>query len=330
MGPRLRSRSAVPRPRAVSARVAPNTFVMIASLHHVASRARRSALLRPLEPIFRNLEPVWNRVLGKAMASDGLEARINDDVFRLSYQYGSRYGKQKSYEPDIYLPYATSIREGMTVLDIGAHVGFFALAAAKRVGPGGKVVAFEPSPATLRVLRHHVTLNEWDDRISVEASVVSDHAGSVTFYTFDDSMAASLSKENVEVLNVQRPGRATPVEVPAVTLDEYCRARGLTPNVIKIDVEGAELRVLKGAERVLRESNDLVIWCEVHPRQMENLGDQVSELEPFLDGLGYSISPIAEAGHHGIYPGKISRRIISAAEAMLPSASSGDTRADKV
>jgi FkbM family methyltransferase len=303
---------------------------MLASLHHVASRARRSLVLRPLEPVFRSLEPIWNKVLDQAMANDGLEARINDDVFRLSYHYGSRYGKQKSYEPDIYLPYAASIREGMTVLDIGAHVGFFALAAAQRVGPGGKVVAFEPSPATLRVLRHHVRLNRWDNRISVEASVVSDQAGSVTFYTFDDSMAASLSKENVEVLNVQRPELATPVEVPAVTLDEYCRSRGHRPNVIKIDVEGAELRVLKGAERLLRESNDLVIWCEVHPRQMENLGDRVSELAPFLDRLGYSLAPIAEAGHHGIYPAKISRRVISAREATLPSTNRDATRADNM
>lgn len=293
---------------------------MLASLHTVASRARHSALLKPLEPLFRKVEPHWNKVLGRAMANDGLEARINDDLFRLDYQYGSRYGKQKSYEPDIYLPYAASIHEGMTVLDVGAHVGFFALAAAKRVGPLGKVVAFEPSPSTLRVLRHHVRLNRWDDRVTVEPAVVSSEAGSVTFYTFDDSMAASLSKENVEVLNVQRPERATPVEVPAVTLDEYCRARGLAPNVIKIDVEGAELRVLRGAERLLRESNDLVIWCEVHPRQMENLGDDVAELAPYLEQLGYSLVPIADAGHHGIYPSKISRRVVSAAQATLPSA----------
>jgi FkbM family methyltransferase len=303
---------------------------MLASLHKIASGARHSALLRPLEPLFRRIEPHWNRVLGRAMANDGLEARINDDVFRLDYQYGSRYGKQKSYEPDIYLPYVASIHEGMTVLDIGAHVGFFALAAAKRVGPMGKVVAFEPSPATLRVLRHHVKLNRWHDRVTVEPSVVSDRAGSVTFYTFDDSMAASLSKENVEVLNVQRPEHATPVEVPAVTLDDYCRARGLKPNVIKIDVEGAELRVLKGAERLLRESNDLVIWCEVHPRQMENLGDTASELAPFLDALGYSLAPIAEAGHHGIYPSRISRRVVSASEATLPPARRGLTEADSV
>ena len=279
---------------------------MLQTLHRIASRARHSGLLRPLEPGFRRIEPTWNRVVGRMAAREGLFARINDDTFRLTYAYGARYDKQREYEPDIYLPFAASIKESMTVLDIGAHVGFFTLAAAQRVGPRGQVVAFEPSPETLRLLREHVRLNGWDDRVTVEASVVSDQLGSMTFYTYGDSMAASLSRENVEELNVQHPENAIAVTVPSVTLDQYCAERGLSPDVIKIDVEGAELKALRGAEKLLR-AKPVTIWCEVHPLQMRNLGDSVEALEKYLSELGYVAEPVAAPGHMGIYQSHIHR-----------------------
>ena len=272
----------------------------------MASHARHSHLLRPLEPAFRRIEPAWNSVMEWMGSREGLPAGINGDVFRLTYTYGARYDKQREYEPDIYLPFAASIKAGMTVFDVGAHVGFFSLAAAQRVGPGGRVMAFEPSPETLRVLRDHVRLNGWDDRVTVEASVVSDQAGSMTFYTFGESMAASLSRENVEELNVEQPDHATPLTVPSVTLDQYCEEWTLSPDVIKIDVEGAELKVLRGAEKLLR-SKAVTIWCEVHPMQMANLGDSVEALGEYLAGVGYVAEPIAAPGHMGIYQSHIHR-----------------------
>ena len=281
---------------------------MLTMLHSLASRARHSNALSPFEGVFRRIEPIWNSAMGQALKYSGLETRINDDVFCLTYAYGARYQKQRTYEPAIYLPFAASIQPGMTVFDIGAHVGFFALAAAQRVGSSGTVVAFEPSPETARVLQQHVALNHWDDRVSVERSVVSDRDGSITFYTYRESMAASLSKANVEELNPERPEHATSIELPAITLDSYCRQGGLSPNVIKIDVEGAELRVLTGAESLLRSRSDLVIWCEVHPMQMHNLGDSPSDLSAFLATVDYQIEPIAEPGHMGIYPARIARR----------------------
>ncbi|MEO7104186.1 MAG: FkbM family methyltransferase, partial [Gemmatimonadaceae bacterium] len=247
--------------------------------------------MRPIEPWFRRIEPVWNMLFVLATAFSGFPATVNADTFDLTYEYGSRYEKRHSYEPDIYLPFAASVRPNMTVFDIGAHVGLFSLAAALRVGTGGKVVAFEPSPETLVVLRKHVALNGWRDRIAVEPVVVSDRPGTITFYTHHDSMAASLSLANVVELNVQHPKTVTPVTVPTVTLDDYCRERGLIPDVLKIDVEGAELRVLRGAEQTLRHHSP-VIWCEIHPMQMQNMGDDIDELKRYLADVGYVLEPI--------------------------------------
>ena len=279
---------------------------MLVAFHTLSSRIRHSWLMRPLEPAFRRIEPLWNVLFVMATALSGFPATVNADDFNLTYEYGSRYEKLRSYEPDIYLPYAASIRPGMTVFDIGAHVGLFSLAAAVRVGDSGRVVAFEPSPETLKVLRKHVALNGWNDRVTIMPAVVSDQSGTMTFYTYHDSMAASLSRANVAELNVQRPKKVTAITVPAVTVDEYCRDTGYNPDVLKIDVEGAEFRVLKGAEQTLRAHRP-VIWCEIHPLQMHNLGDDVESLTRYLADLGYVIEPIAEPGHMGIYPTRIRR-----------------------
>src|SRR5206468_8336208 len=129
---------------------------------------------------------------------------------------------------------------GMTVLDVGAHVGFFALGAALRAGPEGRVFAFEPAPDTISLLERHVALNGWQDRVEVVRAVASDTEGTATFYVHGDTMSAALARENVEMLNPQElEAPAVEIEVPSVTLDGFCRSRGLRPDRLKIDVEGA-------------------------------------------------------------------------------------------
>ena len=277
-------------------------------LHSVASRVRRSALVKPVEPVFRRIEPMWNETMDNTVYRNGFPTQINGESVRLTYGYGSRYSKSGRYEPDIALPFAQAIRPGATVFDIGAHIGILALIAGQRVGGQGRVFAFEPSPDTLRILHQHVRLNAGDGPIEIVPAVVSDRTGSTTFFTYGESMAASVSRANVEVLNEQRlAAPATEVTVKSITIDAFAAERGVVPDVIKIDVEGAELRVLRGAERTLREHSPL-IFCEVHPSQLENCGDSVDALLRFADELGYAVTPLTGPGHQGIYPTRIERR----------------------
>lgn len=281
---------------------------MPAILHSVASRVRHSTLVRPAEPVFRRMEPIWNGAMDSTVYRGGFPAVINGESIRLSYGYGSRYSKRGQYEPDIAVPFAESIRPGATVFDVGAHIGILSLIAAHRAGPRGRVFAFEPSPETLKVLQHHVRLNDDAAAIEIVPAVVSERQGSSTFFTYGESMAASLSRANVEVLNEQRlTAPATEVTVAAVTIDGFAAERGLVPDVIKIDVEGAELRALRGASRTLREHSP-VIYCEIHPNQMRNCGDSVEELTEFVEAHGYSLTPLTPPGHQGIYPSRIARR----------------------
>lgn len=180
------------------------------------------------------------------------------------------------------------------------------------MGPTGKVYAFEPAPARAAILRRHVQLNGFDGRVDIIEAVASDRDGATPFYVFGTSMSASLGRSNVEDLSPQRltlpSGKimATELTVPSFTLDRFTASRRIRPNVIKVDVEGAELLVLRGARNLFLEG-DLIVLCEIHPRQMENCRSSVAELEMFVHDVGYSIQRIDEPNDQGIFHSLIHR-----------------------
>jgi FkbM family methyltransferase len=282
---------------------------MLQTLHRVGSRLRHSHLFEEQRWLWEKLEPTWQRMFERFSAQRGYPAHVNDDVFRLVYSYGARYDRadKREYEPVIYGAFVKDIREGMTVLDIGAHVGFFTLAAAKRIGQRGRVFAFEPAPETSHMLSQHISFNDWNDRAEVVRSVVSDVNGTITFFANADSMAASLRAENWELAAEHMATPISKIEVPSTTLDTFCRERRVHPDVLKIDVEGAELLVLRGGEDLLKNSSP-VIHCEVHPPLMKNFNYSVDDFRAYLDNLGYEIHPLDEPNPIGIFHSRISRR----------------------
>lgn len=149
------------------------------------------------------------------------------------------------------------LQPGMRVLDVGAHRGLYTLLASRRVGSGGEVVAFEPSPRELRWLRRHAALNRCENVI-IEPAAVSDREGEAELHVCRgrDTGCNSLRRPAV-------PGAATTVRVPLTTLDGYLERSGTRRvDVVKLDVEGAELGVLQGARRLLAQARPLVL-CEL-------------------------------------------------------------------
>ena len=176
-----------------------------------------------------------------------------------------------AYESDRLRSFADAISPGATAYDVGANVGIYALLASIRVGTSGKVYAFEPVERNLQYLRRHMKLNEVQNCCVLKAAV-SNTEGSRRFSSasWDSSM-----------------GRLSPdgeIEVPSFTLDGcvYGEKRFSPPNVIKIDVEGAELEVLEGADRAITEFHP-VIFVEVHGVQ------QHATCRAFLAAKGYQI-----------------------------------------
>ena len=150
-----------------------------------------------------------------------------------------------SYELSKVRLFASTIRPGMTVFDIGAHAGYFTLIASKLVGGSGHVVAFEPAPRNLRYLRRHLSLNHVSNVTVVEVAV-SDRAG---VGRFDVGAESSLG----------RLDPAGTMDVRTTTLDELVTGGSVpSPHVLKLDIEGAESDALVGAAAILREARPAI------------------------------------------------------------------------
>jgi FkbM family methyltransferase len=142
-----------------------------------------------------------------------------------------------TYEPEQTRHFRELLRPGATVVDVGAHVGYYTLLAAELVGPRGRVFAFEPNPRNCAFLRSHVAANGLAN-VTVEESAVSDRSGMARFDFGTGTGTGRLAHSGT-------------LEVGTVALDEYCAAHRIVPDAIKIDVEGAELDVLRGAEATI-------------------------------------------------------------------------------
>lgn len=189
-------------------------------------------------------------------------------------------------EPHICEWVLSSLRPGSTFFDVGAHYGWISLKAARRVGRNGRVIAFEPSPAALQILRYNQKKNRLL-QMEVVDGAVSDTDGELSFYVLDGGASWRNS------LVIGRSGlpflegaSKTSCRVPSVRLDAYCNATGLAPHVIKIDVEGGEGMVLRGATQVLRRLRPVLV-LSMHPYWLP----PEETVEGILDGL-------ASCGYH--------------------------------
>ncbi len=151
------------------------------------------------------------------------------------------------YELDKQQVIQRFVKPGMNVLDIGANAGFYTLAASRLVGKNGHVWAFEPFAENANNLLRHLHLNDITNVTMVQA-VVSDAAGVVGFNIAPNNAMGSISEETGGY------------QVPSVALDDLL-AKGIlpVPDVIKMDVEGAESRVLDGSQRLLRERKSVLL-----------------------------------------------------------------------
>lgn len=280
---------------------------MLERIHRIGAAIRGEP--RGAHWFWDRVEPVWQLAFEGLTRRQGFLTHVNDDVFRLTYAFGSRYDRRgrREYEPVFHREAAGRLKDGMCVFDVGAHVGLFALAAAKRVGPTGSVYAFEPCPETADILDRHIALNGFQGRVKAVRAIVSDVVGVIPFYVRGHSMAASLGRANVDELSADRsraPVRR--IDVPSITLDQFCIDRGLKPDLLKIDAEGAELHILRGGQNLLQNNGPLIL-CEVHPLNMRTCGASLPEFRRFLETAGYELRELDAPGHLDIFHGVISR-----------------------
>jgi FkbM family methyltransferase len=160
---------------------------------------------------------------------------------------------------------------GDCYLDVGANIGLHVLLADMVVGPSGKVIALEPHPISARLLRDNLEINGMDSRVTaLEAAAAEVDGGTRRFELFPEHSSMSGFTIKPERVAARRALQES-VEVPLVSLDALVRRLGVTPDLIKIDVEGFELQVLRGASEILSGEHDTAVMIEHAPHLADSL-----------------------------------------------------------
>ena len=169
------------------------------------------------------------------------------------------------------------------VMDIGAHIGLVSLPLSTVIAPEGTVYAFEPATANGAYLAQHLKSNNVSN-VEIIVDLVGDQElDSVVFFESSDD-----SGMNTVAETGSHRGYGT-TNKRQITLDKFCADRGLIPEIIKIDTEGAEVGILQGAVETLK-LHQPIIFLSVHPRHIIELGSTVVDLEQFLENLDYKIT----------------------------------------
>lgn len=189
------------------------------------------------------------------------------------------------YEPLVTELFKREIKKGDVVLDIGAHIGYYTLLAAKLVGEKGKVFAFEPDPTNFGLLKRNVKTNGYKNVILVQKAI-SNKTEKIKLY---------LSKDNLgdhRIYN-SHDGRQS-IEIEAIRLDDYFKNHEEGVDFIKMDIQGAEGSAIQGMPLILQGSKNVKIVMEFWPMGLRRSSIKPEECLESLVRCGFKLFNINE------------------------------------
>ena len=248
-------------------------------LERVIHSVRHSSLLENSDWLWNRLRTPYEKVIG--LKKSGLARNINgSDPILVDSKYRQL---PETYEPELWPRLMDSVRPGDVVADVGAFVGIYSVALAQRAGLAGRVIAIEPDPENFEGLQHHVALNGVEERIRCIRSAAGRDPGVVRFRA-GRSVESSVTGEEMNSIEVQM-----------TTLDEV--AGGSPIDLVKVDVEGYELDVVEGAEKLMsdREKRPRAFFVELHQFAWADPSAYAARLTAAFDSHGYRLSDLAGA-----------------------------------
>jgi FkbM family methyltransferase len=216
-------------------------------VYHANSLGRQIAKLEKISYLHANLD---------ALLMTGEFDLLIPTAEAALLSYVTRHGVE-GIEPGVRAILQARLHSGVTAVDIGANIGVHALTMAKIVGPGGRVVCFEPVPHIASTLERTLRLNGFGERSRVICAVAADSAGEATLHRAPQSQMSSL---------YPIPEKWASLTVKTVALDDYF-APGERIDLVKIDMKGTEPLIYKGMSRVLRENPEIELilkWSASH------------------------------------------------------------------
>jgi FkbM family methyltransferase len=182
-----------------------------------------------------------------------------------------------SYESCETVLFRQLVGKNMVVVDIGANIGYYTLLAAKLVGDKGKVYAFEPEPQNYDMLLRNIELNGYKNIVPVNKAAFT-RSGKLTFV---------LSKDCAEHSLYRSGGDAGTITVDAISMDEFFKGKEHPVDIIKMDVEGAEMAVLLGMTDIIARNENLKLFSEFFPPLLQRSGFSPREYWDKLKNCGF-------------------------------------------
>lgn len=185
---------------------------------------------------------------------------------------------------------------GMVVVDVGANIGEVSLVCANRVGPEGRVIAFEPVDAIAEELRRNIRRNRLESVVQIRKQGLADLAGQFTMYESYGQSAASDCNRGLGSLHGDPRKDRVLGAVEVVTLDavvEHLKLQRL--DLLKVDIEGGELSCLRGGLRTLRRFRPVIV-VEVQEQAAMAAGYRGRDILDLLTPLGYCFHRLEEEG----------------------------------
>jgi FkbM family methyltransferase len=203
------------------------------------------------------------------------------------WRLASYLATRGNLEPGLTARFRQVVAPGATVVDVGANIGMYTLHAARAVGAGGTVHSFEPTPAIHRLLSDNVQVNGFK-----EAGVVHLHAAALSDVEGEAELAVYADNNGHNSLFRKAPGDDV-VTVPLHRLDAVL-GHDARVDVVKIDVEGAELQVLRGMQVIASRNPGIVVFCELAPEHLERAGSTAPDFVKALADLGWQVQVVEE------------------------------------
>jgi FkbM family methyltransferase len=228
-------------------------------------------------------------LLSREIAEDIVPAEVQGFVVYSSLNDAAvgKHVRDDNYERDVTALFRASLRPGMSVVDIGANIGYFTLLAASLVGPQGRVLAIEPNHRNVRLLEASRRANNFR-HVTIAQTAAGRETGLLVLNTsYSNGTTSDLPADLAQFFSAEA--------VPAMRLDSLLD-RDTPVNFIKIDVEGAEFNALLGGEATIRRWRPLLV-SEFSPSLMPGISHISGEdYLRWLIGFGYELSVLEQDG----------------------------------
>jgi FkbM family methyltransferase len=201
---------------------------------------------------------------------------------REDWPHAACYAYWGTVERGLGQRFQQALRPGMSVVDVGANIGIYTLHAARAVGDTGSVFSFEPTPRTFGILQGNVDANGFSARVDLRSAAVLDERSTMPLY---------VQEVRCGLNSLYGPDGGQSVLVETVSLDE---ALSGVPSIdlIKIDAEGAEPRILRGMRHIIATNPGLQIFVEFAPSLLLRAGTQPADFLDELLAWGFDIQVV--------------------------------------